>query len=585
LRAKADDPLLAQLNAGRDEITKQAEALAASADPMGQLAAIQAASQKLAVALGPEADAFARPIRDLEDCSRLAGMTIAGLYRLPNLTFTMPPRVVPGDVVPVSLKLEGKSDLKYDASKATFSLATDPTWPVARRGGQWTVSIPPDATMGSRVQVKARATVLVNRQTPIVLENTTTVTVAPRAAGDVQIVDILDEGMTYVAETTLQNNGNKPVQCALQPVAPAGWTVAGPASLSVAAQAEARARFTFKAPAEATMGRYTFMVRTTIPGEQPAERSTAAWFVPPQANKVVNPGFENNDGKVAAGWGKYEKGYTINTGAHTGKACIRCDNADGEGAFGALQSVTLNQKTATPIVIRGFSKCENVPGTADPGYSIYADIYYTDGKALYGQTLEFAPGTHDWQFLERTIEPAKPIATVNLYLFIRGRRGTVYFDDLLVAEDQSQQGDVALAATGTQVATDSDYTDYTPAPLTDGITDTTGLDWNQAAWASADNDREHWIELTFPKPTSVSRVSIYWNAENNVTYTSRDYQVQAWVNGAWQTVASVQDQPVMAVSTHSFAPVTTEKLRVLQAPKGGYADRPGIIWVSEVKVF
>lgn len=34
-----------------------------------------------------------------------------------------------------------------------------------------------------------------------------------------------------------------------------------------------------------------------------------------------------------------------------------------------------------------------------------------------------------------TIEPAKPIRNVNVYLLLRGHRGTVWFDDLFVAED------------------------------------------------------------------------------------------------------------------------------------------------------
>jgi hypothetical protein len=375
------------------------------------------------------------------------------------------------------------------------------------------------------------------------------------------------------------------VQCALEPAPPAGWKAEGPPSLSARAQAEGRARFIFQAPAEAAMGRYTFTVRATIPGEKPADRSTAAWFVPPKANRLVNPGFEDNDGQVVKGWGKYEKGYTLDPGAHSGKACVKCANVDGEGAYGVTQSLSLQQKAATPIIVRGFSKCEGVTGDPDASYSIYVDIYYTDGSALYGQTLNFDTGTHGWQYLERTIEPAKPIGTVNVYLFIRGRRGTVYFDDLLLAEDETQKGNVALASTGTKVATDSNYTEYTPASLTDGVTETTGLDWRQAAWASAENDQEHWIELTFPKPTPVSRVAIYWNSENKVTYTSRSYQVQAWVNEAWQTVAAMQGQAVMPVSTHSFAPVTTAKLRILQAAHGGAADRPDLMWVSEVKAF
>jgi hypothetical protein len=34
-----------------------------------------------------------------------------------------------------------------------------------------------------------------------------------------------------------------------------------------------------------------------------------------------------------------------------------------------------------------------------------------------------------------TIEPAKPIRNVNVYLLLRGKSGTARFDDLFVAEE------------------------------------------------------------------------------------------------------------------------------------------------------
>lgn len=585
LQPKSNDPLLARLNVSLDTLTKAAATLASAGDPMPTLAAIQSQTRAATTALAPQQATFGRALRDLDDCARLANATVAGLYQLPALTLDLPTRLVPGDVVPVGVKLAGTSDLKFDPKRTSVTLTADPAWPLAARDGKWLLTVPATVPLEQRVQVTARATLLINGKTPIQTQTTGTAITAPRSAGDLQVVDILDDGLTFITETALQNNGNKPVRCSLQPVAPEGWTVTGPAALSVAARGEGRARFVFKAPVSAPMGRYTFLVRASSgPGETVAH-SAAAWFIPPQANRVANPSFEEKDGKLAKSWGPYDKGYAVAADAHSGTACLKCSNPDGEGSYGASQAVNLNQQTAAPVVIRGFSKCQNVTGAPEASYSVYADIYYTDGSALYGQTLQFATGTQGWQYLERVIEPAKPIRTVNLYAFIRSRRGTVWFDDLVVAEDGSQKGNVALADDGTKVTTDSNYTGYTPVPLTDGVIDVTGLEWAQAAWASADNDKEHWIELAFPKPTPVSRVAIYWNSENKVTFTSQSYQVQAWVNGTWRTVAAVQDQPAMPVSIHTFAPVTTDRLRLLQAPKGGSAERAGIMWVTEVKVF
>jgi hypothetical protein len=308
LRPQLSDPLLAQLKQGQDGLVSAAEALAKSLNPMPQLAAIQTASQKLATALQTEADAYGRPIRDLDDCTRIAGLTVAGLYRLPSVTISTPARVVPGDATPVGVRLDGQSDLPFNPKQTVFKVTCDPAWPIEMRSGQYAIVVPASASLGQRVQIKAQAVILVNGRTPIVLENATTAIVAPRTAGDLQIVDITDDGTTMLARLTLQNNGTHPVQCALQAVVPNGWTVSGPATLAVGPQAEAQGTFTFKAPVTATMGRYSFRVSASVPGEKAIESSTAAWFIPPAANRVVNGGFEDNDGQHVKGWAACEKG-------------------------------------------------------------------------------------------------------------------------------------------------------------------------------------------------------------------------------------------------------------------------------------
>ncbi|NPV46538.1 MAG: hypothetical protein HPY69_06255 [Armatimonadetes bacterium] len=149
------------------------------------------------------------------------------------------------------------------------------------------------------------------------------------------------------------------------------------------------------------------------------------------------------------------------------------------------------------------------------------------------------------------------------------------------------EGDLALASAGASVAADSSYPDYDPAVTIDGIWDPTGLHWTEAAWASADRAGEegHWLEVRLPQAMPVSQAVIYWAIDNDQVMSSRSYEVQAWVNGAWQSVAEVRDASLSTVSRHQWPPVVTDRLRLHQPPGGGPASRPNIMWISEVCLY
>jgi len=154
-------------------------------------------------------------------------------------------------------------------------------------------------------------------------------------------------------------------------------------------------------------------------------------------NLVRNADFEDG----AEGWAKYGKGtgFVIDTAVvHGGKASLRCQNAAEEDVSGAGQTVTLDQATATPVVIGGWSKAEGVSGKPGYDYSIYCDVEYTTdtvtgSKYLYGQVVTFKTGTHDWEYGEFTIKPKAPIKQVRFYVLFRKQyTGTVWFDDLFL---------------------------------------------------------------------------------------------------------------------------------------------------------
>ena len=134
---------------------------------------------------------------------------------------------------------------------------------------------------------------------------------------------------------------------------------------------------------------------------------------------------------VLAGWRHFGEGFAVDgTEKRDGERSIRCDNS-GAAATGASQTVVLNQQQPADLVVRGASKCENVPGEPDVDYSLYVDLTYTDGTNLWAQVAEFPTGTHDWEVRERIIRPEKPVRSAVIHCLLRrGKTGTAWFDDV-----------------------------------------------------------------------------------------------------------------------------------------------------------
>ncbi len=148
------------------------------------------------------------------------------------------------------------------------------------------------------------------------------------------------------------------------------------------------------------------------------------------------------------------------------------------------------------------------------------------------------------------------------------------------------EGDVALASKGAKVTADSSYSRYRPEPAIDGVWDTSRLAWWDKAWASRDTaGTEHWLEVQLPQPMPLSEVWIYWALDDNQIFASRNYDVEIWENNAWKSVVQVRNAPVTTVSQHAWPVTTTSRVRIRQLPGGGPAQRPHIMWISEVCLY
>lgn len=171
-------------------------------------------------------------------------------------------------------------------------------------------------------------------------------------------------------------------------------------------------------------------------GATPADGWPVLEAVPPgspgQPNLLLNPGFEDGSPTGANHWSPFAQGYAVDaTVAHSGSRSLRLTNDNPGDERGAWQAVTLDQTSAQPLYVGGWSRTASLTGQPGPAYAIYLDILYDDNTWLYGEVIVFAAGTHDWEYGERYVIPAKPIKTVFLYLLLRWEyTGSAWFDDI-----------------------------------------------------------------------------------------------------------------------------------------------------------
>lgn len=159
------------------------------------------------------------------------------------------------------------------------------------------------------------------------------------------------------------------------------------------------------------------------------------------ASLLRNGDFEQSTNGLLEGWSAQPNGYFPGPGqGRNGSQALRCEASAVSGSCGAGQTITLARTNVLPLVVRGWSKALNVSGSPGSGYSLYVDIIYADGTPWWGQTANFRTGTHDWQAVELTLCPEKPVKTLTVHCLFRGHSGTVWFDDVSVQEVRAGAG-------------------------------------------------------------------------------------------------------------------------------------------------
>jgi hypothetical protein len=515
-----------------------------------------------------------RVLRDLETAEQHLGMALLGSLGADPPAIAGPLRAAPGDEVLLRFTAPSAPGLPVAAEWRADGEASVEAGPAEVR-----VQIPRQARVGSRLTVTGQV-----RIGP------------PGRAVDLPVVHgievvpplelaLLPQGAD--AETGIlrlraqvRNNRRRPLTVQVGLSLPEGWEAEGKEALNLPAGSQADLELRLLPRGQAAAGSVE-IAAVARAGDDRAQASTVLLYIPPEANLLRNPGFEEG----TAGW----SGFSETTGvdvevSRSGAASVRMHNANAAVQSQLSQTLFLNQEQPDPILVRAASRAENVSGRPDSGYSLYVDIYYTDGTPLYGQTFNFATGTTDWQWGELCIEPAKPIRNVNVYLLLRSKSGTAWFDDVAVMEDPRRKGNFARQA---QVVVDSCFPGYDAKPINDGIAyPPPTVHWTAEAWASAEEERDHFIELRFPEARPIGRVAIYWSLDAGIPRTSAEVQVQVPAGQGWRTVATARPtEPVPMTVLPLETPVTVAALRLFQPAGQGPAGRPNLLWVREVELF
>ena len=143
---------------------------------------------------------------------------------------------------------------------------------------------------------------------------------------------------------------------------------------------------------------------------------------------------------------------------------------------------------------------------------------------------------------------------------------------------------------GTKLLSTPCFTDYSLAPVVDGIKDRKYLRWNLNSWASTENTSPHGIEIQLAKPMQGGNLQTTWafdvyNTAGGLWFISRAYriQVKAKAEDPWQTAADVKDNQ-SKVSVHPLPKEPFRFVRIVQAAGGGSASRPNIMWISQIEM-
>lgn len=160
---------------------------------------------------------------------------------------------------------------------------------------------------------------------------------------------------------------------------------------------------------------------------------------------------------MLAAWTPVAGGYAVdNRSSAQGGQSLRLDLTSA-GMAGAAQRAPVDQEEARPLTLRATVRTRGLRSRSSNACVVAVDLHYDDGTALPEQTLAITEELRNFQTIETTIEPAKPVAAATVRLLLREARGaSVWFDDVFLGEaggetnllrDPGMEGEVIQSGT------------------------------------------------------------------------------------------------------------------------------------------
>ena len=370
-----------------------------------------------------------RGLRELDDMTDRLSLLCSTLMGVHGPYVDVPETAVPGEQITVRVRVGGAQGREVD-----YSVEAPPAWPVKTDDdGRFSIGVPQDA-LGTSGNLVATAAVPSASGLALSLSDSVRISVVPALQAAMRLADVSGSGDEFHFVIDATNNSQTPAEVSIKATLPSGWRLDNPLEKRAVAPKSATA-FDLKIIPSGSSKPGPYEIRTELSSPklpQPLAFSHEVVFLPGSLNLLPDPGFE---AATASSWSKNQREYEIDSSeAHSGRRSLKLHNLVPTEQSSVSRTIMLNQKTARPIIVRGHAKAKSVSGHRDRGFSIYVDIYHTDGTANYGNTIDWQTGTTDWQYGTMTIEPAKPIRNVNVYLLLRAHAGTAWFDDIFVTE-------------------------------------------------------------------------------------------------------------------------------------------------------
>lgn len=162
----------------------------------------------------------------------------------------------------------------------------------------------------------------------------------------------------------------------------------------------------------------------------------------------------------------------------------------------------------------------------------------------------------------------------------------VWIDDPKMPPPNTDPNNIALASNGAVLLVDSFFPGYAPRPLNDGYLNDRRLDWTKIAWASAENNRDHWVIIDFGEVKDFNEIRIYWALDGNKFWASKNFTIQKLENNEWVDIKAITNNPQgEELTTIILDEVAKAQIRIFQTKGNGPESRPNLMWISEIEIY